>query len=665
MPLGEWIVNAKDTQPHNLRRVIESYQHLSAIERHRRVGIRENSLYQTIRTISTDWSYVSSSLFASSSVPPPETSSEVHVRSSAEWKEKSQSLSESLQDAKTPAAPPIDKGTLVLSNLNQLLATIPEQYSKIAGLIQARYAKLVDIHSKGQFGTMYKRYNKCDHQMRKANQARVDGREERWNRRDRLHGEGRGAQQQQDLAYCEHCEILDRLDYIESLLRTSEGSSTLLASLLFQCCSMQLATTIQSYRKLHPTIRSIVATMSDYLNTRDAFDRIDIVFQPKRRVLIRNNTNRADRNNNDPGTFVAPRYIYVDEDGDRVDDWCDIFAFDGLSSSSKGQDATLKTINDAWDDYRSNSQYQLYSSKVVQLMMTKNRYPSNPPESLDHSVPAPTSKVASCTTIHNKPSGMCNRCCKPLQEAQPQLLICGHVFCVKCIAITRSHGNHNHCPNCQMASPFDLSHVPYIPDARKPSSSKLARVVQDIQNVLTGNVGNDETKMISTSTATTTTTSQTKQDAKTLKCLVFSQWRDVLELLEPILDAHGIRYVPCKTPTEQAIAEFVNPESSYQLLLLPLKTCNHGLNLPQAQHVFLLEPTLLSALEEQAIARVRRLDQEFPTYVHRYMVEGTIEVPMYELIHQNNRESDLTRQSLYQVFEAMISPSSSASSSSN
>ena len=40
-----------------------------------------------------------------------------------------------------------------------------------------------------------------------------------------------------------------------------------------------------------------------------------------------------------------------------------------------------------------------------------------------------------------------------------------------------------------------------------------------------------------------------------------------------------------------------------------MKTCNHGLNLPQAQHVFLIEPSLQPALEEQAIARVRRLYQ--------------------------------------------------------
>ena len=78
-----------------------------------------------------------------------------------------------------------------------------------------------------------------------------------------------------------------------------------------------------------------------------------------------------------------------------------------------------------------------------------------------------------------------------------------------------------------------------------------------------------------------------------------------------------------------------------------MKTCNHGLNLSQAQHVFLLEPSLQPALEEQAIARVRRLDQPHPTYVHRYVVQNSIEASIH---HMLSGHDELTRRQIYSLF---------------
>lgn len=50
-----------------------------------------------------------------------------------------------------------------------------------------------------------------------------------------------------------------------------------------------------------------------------------------------------------------------------------------------------------------------------------------------------------------------------------------------------------------------------------------------------------------------------------------------------------------------------------------------GLTLVRANHVFLLEPSLDPAIEQQAIARVHRIGQERPVLVSRLLVEGTIE----------------------------------------
>ena len=72
-----------------------------------------------------------------------------------------------------------------------------------------------------------------------------------------------------------------------------------------------------------------------------------------------------------------------------------------------------------------------------------------------------------------------------------------------------------------------------------------------------------------------------------------------------------------------------------------------GLNLPIATHVVLLEPSFQPALEIQAIARVRRLNQSCTTYVHRFVMQGTVERPIYDLMQ---RTDDVTRAELYQLF---------------
>ena len=60
-------------------------------------------------------------------------------------------------------------------------------------------------------------------------------------------------------------------------------------------------------------------------------------------------------------------------------------------------------------------------------------------------------------------------------------------------------------------------------------------------------------------------------------------------------------------------------------LLLPLKSGANGINLVEAQHVFLVEPLIETAVEAQAIGRVHRMSQTRPTTVHRFVVTDTIE----------------------------------------
>lgn len=68
-----------------------------------------------------------------------------------------------------------------------------------------------------------------------------------------------------------------------------------------------------------------------------------------------------------------------------------------------------------------------------------------------------------------------------------------------------------------------------------------------------------------------------------------------------------------------------------ECFLLHARAHSSGLNLVNANHVFLCEPLLNTALELQAIARVDRIGQCQETNVWLYLVDGTVETSIHEL----------------------------------
>ena len=56
------------------------------------------------------------------------------------------------------------------------------------------------------------------------------------------------------------------------------------------------------------------------------------------------------------------------------------------------------------------------------------------------------------------------------------------------------------------------------------------------------------------------------------------------------------------------------------------------LNLIQANHVILVEPIMNLAAEYQAVGRIHRIGQVKPTFVHRFIVSGTIEERLYNML---------------------------------
>lgn len=158
-----------------------------------------------------------------------------------------------------------------------------------------------------------------------------------------------------------------------------------------------------------------------------------------------------------------------------------------------------------------------------------------------------------------------------------------------------------------------------------------------------------------------------------VKVLVFSQWKEVLEILTHALDLDEIDHMYLSKGRQhcnRALSEF-KASSSARVLLMPLSFGGNGLNLVevsnclvidqarwfvrnsrlllikgplvvvflgggegvdvQAQHVVMIEPSWSIGAEMQAIHRVNRIGQTRSTCVHRFLINNTVEGNIFSL----------------------------------
>jgi len=110
------------------------------------------------------------------------------------------------------------------------------------------------------------------------------------------------------------------------------------------------------------------------------------------------------------------------------------------------------------------------------------------------------------------------------------------------------------------------------------------------------------------------------------RALVFSQFTSFLALVKARLDAEQIGYVYLDGRTrnrEQRIDSFKS--GTDPVFLISLKAGGFGLNLTEADYVFVLDPWWNPAVENQAIDRAHRIGQESTVMVYRLVSEDTIE----------------------------------------
>ncbi|KAI0784921.1 SNF2 family N-terminal domain-containing protein [Abortiporus biennis] len=114
------------------------------------------------------------------------------------------------------------------------------------------------------------------------------------------------------------------------------------------------------------------------------------------------------------------------------------------------------------------------------------------------------------------------------------------------------------------------------------------------------------------------------------RAVVFSQFTTFLDLIQVVLEREQLAWyrfdgsMDVKKRSE-AVSGFKSSSRDAKVLIISLKAGGVGLNLTNANHVFMMDCWWNAATESQAIDRVHRIGQERTVYVKHFIVSDTIE----------------------------------------
>ncbi|KAF1836632.1 hypothetical protein BDW02DRAFT_566900 [Decorospora gaudefroyi] len=212
----------------------------------------------------------------------------------------------------------------------------------------------------------------------------------------------------------------------------------------------------------------------------------------------------------------------------------------------------------------------------------------------------------------------CPICLDTLKE--PVITKCAHVFCTPCLE--RVVETQHKCPMCR--AELESLAATTVKPAKETFAPVPAPFTQD-------QIADKASLQKNTSTKVEALLGILEASAhdQTNKTIVFSQWTSFLDILEPHLTLHGLRYVRIDgsmSATQRDIAlEALDSDPSTTIMLASLAVCSVGLNLVAANQVIMADSWWAPAIEDQAVDRVHRLGQKRECKVFRLVVEGSVE----------------------------------------
>ena len=206
------------------------------------------------------------------------------------------------------------------------------------------------------------------------------------------------------------------------------------------------------------------------------------------------------------------------------------------------------------------------------------------------------------------------------------MLPCAHKFCTAC-SIKLQGSSRKSCPICRAS--FDADDLKFVTTEHSQVEPENTHLNES--NTILG-VGSKLGAIIHQ-------ISRVEKTSPEAKCLVFSQWEEVLTVLEHGLRSCDISFLRLENGRQFDRVMNFRQDPSVRVLLLPLRSGAKGLNLTEASHVFFVEPVLNPATESQAIGRIRRMGQENVSHIHFFICTNTIEDRVYQLCRQSRNSS--------------------------
>ena len=126
------------------------------------------------------------------------------------------------------------------------------------------------------------------------------------------------------------------------------------------------------------------------------------------------------------------------------------------------------------------------------------------------------------------------------------------------------------------------------------------------------------------------------------KVLLFSEFTSFLDVIAEEMKQRGWSYdmLTGQSRDREAIVKHFQQTPSCQFFLVSLKAGGEGLNLTEADYVFLLDPWWNHAAEEQAIARAHRSGQRRSVMVYRFITRGSLEEQIQKV---QDKKDDLVK----------------------
>ncbi|TKC05100.1 DEAD/DEAH box helicase [Pedobacter frigoris] len=123
------------------------------------------------------------------------------------------------------------------------------------------------------------------------------------------------------------------------------------------------------------------------------------------------------------------------------------------------------------------------------------------------------------------------------------------------------------------------------------------------------------------------------------KVLIFSQFVKHLNIFKSHFEKEDIPYAYLDGGTKnrgEIVAEF-QQNTELKVFLISIKAGGVGLNLTQADYVFILDPWWNPAVEQQAIDRTHRIGQEKKVFIYKFIAKDTVEEKILALQNRKKR----------------------------